>query len=151
MEAKRAAMVLATAATLALGLTAVAGAAPGDTVLQGTTTEGVKVKLTVAQFGNATAFKIGGSEVECGHGTLTNRSHVYSPLDTSDPGAFSDKSKASSDNGAFHFVSKSTIQGAAASEDDFTKWSGTFALTTKVFKNGERIDTCRLSTGWDAG
>jgi hypothetical protein len=134
MEGKRAGAVLATAAALALGLTAAAGAAPGDTVQEGTTTEGVKVKLTVAEFGNATAFKIGGTKVECANGTLTNKSHVYSPLDTSDPGVFTEKDKSSSDNGGYHFVSRSTIHGAAASETDFTSWSGTFANTTKVFK-----------------
>jgi hypothetical protein len=148
MDAKRAGAMLA--ATLALGLTATAGAAPGDTVLTGATTDGVKVKLTVAQFGNATAFKIGGTKVECKNGTLTNKSHVFTPLDTSDPGEFTEKEKTSSDNGGYHFVSKSVIHGATPSETDFSTWSGTFANTTKVFKKGNKIDTCRLNTEWDA-
>jgi hypothetical protein len=148
MEAKRIRAVVSTSAVLALGLTAAAGAAPGDTSLAGTTTEGVKVKLTVAQFGNATAFKIGGTQVECANGTLTNKSHVYAPLDTSDPGEFTEKDRSSSDNGGFHFVSRSSITGASASPDDFTSWSGTFANTTKVFKKGQKIDTCRLKTEW---
>ena len=136
------------AGALALGGAAVAGAAPGDTVLEGTTTEGVKVKLTVAEFGNATAFRVGRSEVKCGHGTLTNRAGTYKPLDTSDPGEFTDRTRSSSDNEGYHFQTKSTIRGAAASENDFTSWSGTFKLVTRVFQDGEEIDVCKLKTEW---
>jgi hypothetical protein len=149
MDVKRAGAVLAATGALALALSGVAGAAPGDTVLAGTTAEGVPVKLTVAQFGNATAFKIGKTKVECGAGTLTNRATTYTPLDTSDPGEFTDKTKGTSDNGGFHFVSKSTIHGTAAAPDDFTTWSGTFKNVTKVFQRGERIDICKVNTTWD--
>jgi hypothetical protein len=147
MDVKRTTALLTTAGALALA--AVAGAAPGDTVLEGTTTEGVRVKLTVGEFGNAIAFRIGGTEVECENGTLTNRAGAYKPLDTSDPGEFTDRTKTSSDNGGFHFVSKSSIHGVAASEADFTTWTGTFKLVTKVFEHGDKVDTCRLATEWD--
>ena len=150
MDVKRAGMVLATAGAMALGAAGIAGAEPGDTLLTGQTTEGVKVKLTVAEFGNATVFKIGGTKVECGHGTLTNRSGTYTPLDISDPGEFTDRTKTSSDNGAYHFESKSKIHGISASTDDFTSWSGTFKLVTKVFKRGDQIDACKLKTEWTA-
>jgi hypothetical protein len=56
-----------------------------------------------------------------------------------------------SDNGGYHFVSKSVIHGAAAAPDDFSSWSGTFANTTKVFKKDHKIDTCRLNADWDVG
>ena len=149
MDVKRAGLAVAVAGTLALGLAAVAGAAPGDTILEGTTADGVKVKLTVAEFGNATAFKIGKTSVECGAGTLTNRGGTYTPLDTSDPGEFTDRTKSSSNNGGFHFVSKATIRGLANA--DQTTWSGTFKLVTKVFQSGDRIDVCKLNTPWDVG
>jgi hypothetical protein len=150
MDVKRAGAALAALGAMALGATGVAGAAPGDTVLAGTTTEGVKVKLTVASFGNATAFKIGGTEVKCGHGTLTNKAGTYKPLDTSDPGEFTDRSKSSSENGGYHFESKTTIHGTSASPDDFTAWLGTFKLVTKVFQHGDQIDSCKLKTEWSA-
>jgi hypothetical protein len=138
------------AATLALAVVPAAVAAPGDTQLEGTTTEGVKVKLTVGEFGNATAFRIGKSKVECGHGDLSNRAGTYKPLDTSDPGEFTDRTKSSSDSedGRYHFQTKSTIQGAAVDGDDFSTWSGTFKLVTKVFEDGEQIDDCKLKTDW---
>ncbi len=82
MQTKRTAAALA--AALALGAATVASAAPGDTVFEGQTSEGVAVKLTVATAGNATAFRIGKSEVTCGHGTLTNRAGTYKEFDTSD-------------------------------------------------------------------
>ena len=136
------------AATLALGAASAAVAAPGDTQLEGTTTEGVKVKLMVGEFGNASAFRVGRTEVKCGHGTLTNRAGTYKPLDTSDPGEFTDRTKSSSDNEGYHFETKSLIHGVAAAEDDFSSWSGTFKLVTKVFQHGEQIDTCKLKTEW---
>ena len=150
MDVKRARAALATAGALVLGSAAIAAAAPGDTVLEGTTTEGVKVKLTVAEFGNATAFRIGKSEVECGHGNLTNRAGTYKPLDTSDPGEFTDRTKSSSDSAdnRYHFQTKSTIHGAAVDGDDFSTWSGTFKLVTRVFEDGEQIDECKLKTDW---
>lgn len=134
---------------LALGVTGIAGAGttPGDTVHVGTTADGVTVKLTVAEFGNATAFKIGKTKVACGAGTLTNRGGTYTPLDTSDPGEFFDVTKSSSDNGGFHFKSKATIHGLVNADN--TSWSGTFKLVTKVFQRGERIDLCKLNTTWD--
>ena len=148
MDLKRAGAVLATAGALVAGSAAIAAAAPGDTILEGTTTEGVKVKLTVGEFGNATAFRIGKSEVKCGHGTLTNRAGTYKPLDTSDPGEFTDRTKTTSDNDGYHFQTKSTIHGVAASEDDLTSWSGEFKLVTKVSQDGEEIDSCKLKTDW---
>ena len=150
MGMKRAGAAVLAAGALALGGAAVAVAAPGDTVLEGTTNEDVKVKLTVGEFGNATAFRVGRSEVKCGHGTLTNRAGTYKPLDRSDPGEFSDRTKSSSDNDGYHFVTRSTIRGNAASEDDFTSWSGTFKLVTKVFEDGDEIDICKLKTQWTA-
>ncbi len=31
---------------------------------------------------------------------------------------------------------------------DNESWSGTFKLVTKVFKHGDKIDTCKLKTNW---
>ena len=147
MDVKRAGAVLGTAAALTIGLTAIAGAAPGDVIHEGTTTEGVVVKLTVATAGNATAFKIGKTSVTCAQGgTLTNKAGTYREFDTSDPGEFSDKSATSSDNGGYHFKTKSTIHGVIGADNE--SWSGSFKLVTKVFKQGEKIYTCTLKTNW---
>ena len=152
MDLKRAGAILATAGALVGASAAIAAAAPGDTLLEGTTTEGVKVKLTVGEFGNATAFRIGKSEVECGHGTLTNRAGTYKPLDTSDPGEFTDRTKSSSDSedGRYRFQTRSTIHGAAVDAGDLSTWTGTFKLVTKVSEDGEQIDSCKLKTDWTA-
>ncbi|MDX6581512.1 MAG: hypothetical protein QOI10_696 [Solirubrobacterales bacterium] len=140
---------MAAAGALALGLTAIAAAAPGDVVFTGSTTEGAKVKLTVASAGNATAFKIGKTKVTCVEGgTLNNNAGTYTDFDTSDPGAFSDKDSTSSDSGGYHFETKSNISGAINA--DQTTWSGAFKLTTKVLKHGQKIDTCKLKTSWNA-
>ena len=148
MDIRRTAAMLGTAGALTLGLTTIAWAAPGDTVYEGSTSEDVPVKLTVGTAGNATAFKIGKTRVTCANGgTLTNRGGTYSGFDTSDPGVFADKRRSSSDNGGYHFKTGSTIEGHI--NDDQESWSGTFKLVTKVFKNDERIDVCKLKTKWD--
>jgi hypothetical protein len=147
MDVKRAGALLATAAAFALASTAAAGAAPGDTVLEGTTTEGVKVKLTVAKFGNATAFRVGGTDVTCAEGgTLTNRGGTYRDFDRSDPGEFFDKRRSSNNRGGYHFQTKSTITGEVNADGE--TWSGSIKLITKVFQHGDRIDTCALKTAW---
>jgi hypothetical protein len=140
---------LATAGALALGSTAIAGTSP-DTVLEGATSEGVKVKLTVAGFGNATAFRIGKTKVACAEGgTLTNRGGTYREFDTWDPGKFADRSRSSSANGGFHFKTKSTIRGKVRAHE--RRWKGLFKLVTKVLEHGEKVDTCKLKTRWTAG
>ncbi len=149
MEAKRTAAVLAAAVGLSLGVAGIAAAAPGDTIFTGTTAEGVNVKLTVATAGNATAFKIGKTSVTCAEGgELSNRGGTYKEFDTSDPGEFSDKRASSSDNGGYHFETKSTINGELGADNE--TWGGTFKLVTKVFKRNEKIDTCKLKTEWSA-
>ena len=149
MEAKRTAAVLATAATLILAATAGA-AAPGDTILTGSTAEDVDVKLTVGTAGNATAFKIGKTEVTCAEGgELVNRGGTYTRFDTSDPGEFHDKRSNTSDNDGYHFKTKSVIHGEIGADQQ--SWSGVFKLITKVFERGERIDVCKLKTHWSAG
>ena len=126
-----------------------ANAAPGDVVFSGSTGEGVKVKLTVATAGNATKFKLAKTKVECTQGgTLDNKAITFTDFDRSDPGSFSDARKDSSDGGGFHFESKSKLNGEIA--DDGLSWSGVLKLTTKVFEDDKKIDTCKLSTDWDA-
>lgn len=141
---------LAVAVTVVAGLVAASAAAAQEVVtFQGQTKEGVAVKLTVASFGNATAFRIGAYEVKCkNQGTLSNKAFTYKDLDTSDPGAFSDARKSSSKAGKFQFKSKSKIAGTATS--DGSSWSGTYNVTTKVLERGSKIDTCKLNTTWNA-
>ena len=147
MEAKRTTAVVAAAAALVLAAAGMAMAAPGDTVLTGTTSEGVNVKLTVGTAGNATAFKIGKTEVTCEQGgELVNRGGTYTKFDTSDPGEFHDRRSASSNNDGYHFETKSVINGEI--EADQQSWSGNFKLITKVFQRDERIDVCKLRTEW---
>ncbi len=148
-RATQAGAALATAAALALGPTAIAGTPP-DTLLEGSTSEGVKVKLTVAEFGNATAFQIRRTKVACAEGgTLTNRGGTYQEFDTSDPGEFADRSRSSSTNGGFHFKTKSTIRGKVRAHAQ--SWKGVFKLVTKVLEHGDKVDTCKLKTGWTVG
>jgi hypothetical protein len=142
-------IVAALAGALALGITATATAAPGDAVYKGATAEGVSVKLTVGGPGNATKFKVGKTKVQCDEGgRLTNQPGTYSGFDTSDPGAFKDKRTTESDSGRYHFRTKSSLSGTVAASGD--AWSGKLKLSTKVFKNARRVDTCRLKTTWDA-
>ncbi len=149
MRGKASRSALAVAATVVAGLTATSAAAQENVTFQGQTEEDVNVKLTVASFGNATAFRIGAYEVKCkNQGTLSNKAFTYKDLDTSDPGSFSDKRKSSSKSGKFKFKSKTKIAGTATA--DGGSWSGTYKVTTRVLKRGSRIDTCKLNTTWDA-
>jgi hypothetical protein len=146
MRFKRTSTLIAAVA----GALALAGTASAQgTVLSGKTAEGVKVKLEVAEFGNATAFTIGKIEVGCNRGgTLTTRKTTYTDFDTSDPGAFTGKFADNSKSGGFRFRTTTSVSGTAAA--DGTTWSGPFKSKTKVLKHGQKIDTCRLSTTWDA-
>jgi hypothetical protein len=149
MRGNRVAMIFAMAGAMALGTTALAAAAPGDVQLDGQTSDGVKVKLTVAGAGNATAFKIGKTEVTCAEGgTLTNNAGTYTGFDTSEPGRFADRRTSSSDDGKYHFETKAGVAGQVAEGD--SSWSGTFKLKTTVFKHHEEIDTCKLRSTWTA-
>ena len=137
------------AAAVVIGALALAGSARAAhaSMLSGETAEGVAVKLTVADSGNATKFKLGKSKVDCDKGgTLTNRAGSYSDFDTSDPGSFSDKSSRSSNAGGYHFKTRATLDGTA----DGSTWSGTLKLRTKVSHDGRPVDTCMLKTTWDA-
>ena len=138
---------MAAAIVAGLGGAAVATAQKVVT-FTGSTGDDVAVKLTVASFGNATAFRVGANDVKCNKGTLSNQAFIYKPLDVSDPGAFSDKSRSSSKLGKFTFKSESKLTGTAT--PDGTAWSGTYKLTTRVLKKGTRIDTCKVNTTWDA-
>ena len=149
MRDKASRRALAVAATVIAGLTATSVAAQENVTFHGQTEEDVKVKLTVASFGNATAFRVGAYEVKCNNkGTLSNEAFTYKDLDTSDPGSFSDKRRSSSKAGKFKFKSKTKIAGTATADD--SSWSGTYKVTTRVLKRGSRIDTCKLETTWDA-
>ena len=149
MDAKRLLVVPAAAAALALSLAPAAGAAGGSTTLHGTTSEGVTVKLRVASFGNATAFKIGKTKVSCTEGgTLSNSGGTYKRFDASDPGEFHDRRSTKSERNAYEFKTRSAIRGAW--QADHESWSGTFKLKTRVFKDGEKVDLCRLKTAWSA-
>lgn len=130
------------------GLLAIAIAAPAsaDETLKGVTAEGVAVKLTVAEFGNATSFRIAGHKVECGEGTLDNRAQTFSPLSPSDPGRFSDNSRKTERAGKYRFNSRTSIIG----KENAGPWTGTYKQTTKVFERGRKVDTCTLDTTWDA-
>lgn len=146
---KRARALIATAVAVGLGAGGVANAAPGDVIFSGSTTEGVKVKLTVATAGNATKFKVARTKVECKQGgTLDNKAITYTDFDRSDPGSFSDKREDSSHSGGFHFEAKSNLKGEIDAAG--TSWAGTLKLTTKVFEQDEKIDTCKLNTAWTA-
>jgi hypothetical protein len=138
----------ALALTAALALAGAAHAAPGDTKYKGVTDEGSKVTLVVGNAGNPTKFKLGEIKVPCENGTVTNQPGAYSDFDRSDPGEFEDTSKSKSRGEGVRFKSKSRLAGEASPSG--RSWKGTLNLKSKVFKNGERIDTCKLSTNWQA-
>ena len=128
--------------------TVAAMAAMAATTLVGTTDGGVKVKLVVADAGNATAFKIAKTQATCEQGRLDTQAATFHHFDTSDPGEFSDKRKSrlTQDNG---YLLKDTYVLAGTAAADGTSWSGTYKKTTRVYKKGRKVDTCVLDTTWD--
>jgi hypothetical protein len=142
-------LCVVTAVAVAVGTTAIAVArAPGDIKFTGETAEGVKVNLTVAESGNATVFKIGGTEVPCDQGSLSTNPTAFKRLKPSDPGEFSDKRKSSVEDG--RFLLKDTFKTTGTFSEDDQTWSGTYSQKTKVLKNGDRVDSCELATTWSA-
>jgi hypothetical protein len=142
-------MRLVAAATAAAALALAAPAAAQETQLSGETAEGAPVKLTVAEFGNATAFQIGKQQIDCKRGgTLTTRKTTYTDFDTSDPGAFQGKFQDTSGSGGFKFKATTTVVGNV--DAGAASWSGTYTSKTKVLKHGDKIDTCTIDTTWQA-
>jgi hypothetical protein len=135
---------LALVVAVRLGLATAASAQ--ETVLKGETADGVAVKLTVGEFGNATQFKISRSKVECSTGTLRQGGITFRRLDTSDPGAFKDRSTFQSKDGALRFKTETRLKGAIANNN--RRWGGEYKATTTVFQNGVKVDTCRVDTTW---
>lgn len=140
-------LVLAIATAVAVAAAALA--APANTVHIGATADGVKIKLTVAQSGNAVAFRIGRTKATCDAGQLDIEAATFKKFDTSDPGAFSDKRKSKVKSGGY--LLKDTFLTTGNVGADGVSWSGTYDKRTRVFKRGERVDTCVLSTTWQAG
>jgi hypothetical protein len=138
--------VVAAMSILAIAV-ASATAAQGDTAYTGTTAEGIKVKLVVATAGNATVFRIAGTEAECEEGHLQTDPAIFKKFDVSDPGAFTDKRKSKTKDGRYLLRDSFMTTGQVGA--DGTSWTGTYEKTTRVLKDGRRIDTCVLSTTWE--
>jgi hypothetical protein len=136
------------ACILAVGIASGATAAPGDTIYAGTTTEGAKVKLIVATAGNATMFKIAKTSAECEEGALATDAATFRRFDVSDPGEFSDKRKGTTQDSRYVYKDTFELTGTLAADE--SSWTGTYDKTTKVLKNGRKVDTCVLSTTWEA-
>ena len=145
--ATRTKAILALAAAAA-SLAFAAPASAQETSFSGETSDDVAVKLSVGEFGNATAFRVAGNDVECNRGTLSNRAVTFSRFDRSDPGSFNDNTQGSNRVGAIKFKTTTRIAGTAAA--DLLSWSGTYKVTTKVIEDGRKIDTCRVNATWDA-
>jgi hypothetical protein len=144
----RLAAALAAVAALALGAATAAG--QGTTERSGETAEGVGVRLELGEFGNPTSFAVGRTKVECKRGgTLTTQKTTYTDFVTSDPGAFRLKQGNRSSDGPFTFKSRTKASGSS-SDKTLQNWSGTLKEKTKVIRDGEKIDTCRLRTTWTA-
>lgn len=136
--------VVAAGASLALAVPASAQ----ETAFTGRTSDGAGVRLKVGEFGNATSFRVSAEEIECNHGTLSNRAFTYRDFDRSDPGSFGDRTHTSSRSGALTFKTETRLNGLAA--EDFLTWTGIYKLTTKVIKKGHKIDTCKVNATWEA-
>ena len=141
-------MRLMAGTALALAAVTATAWAAGGTTYVGTTDGGVKVKLVVADAGNATAFKIAKTQATCDQGTLDTEAATFRRFDTSDPGEFSDKrkNKTTQPDG---YLLKDTYLLAGTADADATSWSGTYKKTTRVYKKGRKVDTCVLSATWD--
>jgi len=135
-------------AAVAVSLTLASTATAQETKLSGQTSDGVAVKLTVGEFGNATAFRVAAHKVDCNRGVLTNNAATYDSFDRSDPGAFETKSQGSNRADGVKFKTALRLTGTAA--EDSLSWSGTYKVTTKVIRNGRKIDTCKVNATWDA-
>ncbi len=135
-------------AALVVSLTLASTAAAQKTELAGQTSDDVAVKLTVGEFGNATAFRVAAHKVDCNRGVLTNNAATYDSFDRSDPGAFETKGQGSNRADGVKFKTALRLTGTAA--EDSLSWSGTYKVTTKVIRNGKRIDTCKVNATWEA-
>lgn len=138
---------VATVAAFAV-VVASASAAPDDRIYTGITADGTKVKLVASSLGNPKAFKIWPTEAVCDVGRLEIDAAKFTRFDTSDPGRFVDKRKSKTKDG--NYLLRDTFKMAGQLSADDGVWTGTYDKTTKVFKGGKLVDTCVVSTTWDA-
>ena len=139
-----------TAAAATFAIVAASATAGVTSTRSGTTAEGVVVKLELGEFGNPTSFTVGKTKIKCSQGgTLTTRKATYTKFVTSDPGAFELRQKSKSTQGPFTFKGVAKATGEST-DPALENWTGTLREKTRVFRRGEKIDTCRLNTTWDA-
>ena len=77
---------------------------------------------------------------------MSSKAVIRRRLDRSDPGSFSDVSTRAFKAGAVTFRSTRRVEGTIA--NDGRTWRGSYRERTKLFEDGEQIDTCRLRTTW---
>lgn len=133
-------------AVAALGGTATAGR-PGVTLTGHTVKKHAPVELELDAVGVPVRWQVGPHKAPCKRGTLSTATRVIDGFDSADATSLSDKRKATSHNGPLTFRFKLKLSGHAV---DPTLWEGSYKLKAKIFQGGDKLDTCKLKTGWSA-
>jgi hypothetical protein len=133
-------------ALLALALPAQAAAA----TWRGTTKQGRGILVYSGGDGLVERAKIGW-RARCDEGgTYSSRTIFVAPFDVSEPVRFADEGSYDGRPPGYRATIVAGIRGSYFSGVD--RWRGTFHVRVAVFKDGKRVDTCRLKrVRWSAG
>ena len=133
----RATFLLIAVCTLAAALPASASAA----TWKGKTRQGRGVVVRTGDDGTVNRVRIGW-KARCADGSYTSRTLFLPPLDSATSSAFAD---AGSYRGHPEgYQARIWVRIAGNLDAGEQTWSGTFRVRVRVFKGGERVDTCRL-------
>jgi hypothetical protein len=83
-----------------------------------------------------------GWKARCANGTYKSRTLFLPPLDTATTSSFADAGSYSAHPRGYR--ARIWVRIAGSLDADEQTWSGTFRVRVRVFKGGERVDTCRL-------
>lgn len=132
---------------LAMAVSVVLPASAAAILFDGETAKGVRVELRVSPGGTPKRFEVAATRIRCKDGRVTHNRRRYRDFDRARPGHFADRFKQRIRDGGVVLRERTRYEGDAKNDGS---WHGTYEVNIRVYRKGERIDTCKLTTSWTA-
>jgi hypothetical protein len=135
------------AVVVAAAVALVVPAAAGALRFEGKTSKDVALELRVTPGGTPKRFEVGPTKIRCEDGTLSQARRRYGDFDRVRVGHFADRFKQRTRDAGIVLRERTKYVGDVRRDGS---WRGTYEVNVRVYRKGERIDTCNLSTRWTA-
>jgi hypothetical protein len=138
------------ALTIVVAVLVTASALPASAAaitFEGETAKGVAVELRVGPGGAPKRLEIALTKIRCRDGAVTQDRRRYRRFDRVRSGHFADRFKQRSRDGRVVLREQTRYEGDIRKDGT---WGGTYDVNVRVYRHGERIDTCNLQTRWTA-